>query len=63
MLLTLFLASAYVYLAFGARALSLSHRGASHSLPTRMSLDIDWLNCSRRVGAACSLTLRAFLTL
>eukprot|EP00965_Chrysotila_dentata_P259746 6213663-Pleurochrysis_carterae.AAC.2 len=40
-LLMLFLASAYGYLALGARALNLSHRGASPSLPTRVTLDID----------------------
>eukprot|EP00965_Chrysotila_dentata_P177395 5858942-Pleurochrysis_carterae.AAC.1 len=62
MVLTLFLALAYGYLALGARALKLSHRGASPSLPTRVTLDVDWWNCSRYIGATLSFALRGFLT-
>eukprot|EP00965_Chrysotila_dentata_P001647 54793-Pleurochrysis_carterae.AAC.2 len=63
MFLSLLLAMAYAYMAFGARVLLLTHHGLSTSLPSRITVDICWYTLSRRASAVAARVLLLVLSM
>eukprot|EP00965_Chrysotila_dentata_P062964 2085715-Pleurochrysis_carterae.AAC.1 len=49
-------------MAFGARALNLTHRGSSASLATRVSIDIRWFQCARFIATVLSMAMNVSLS-